>query len=108
MFPSSLGAALIIWALEEPLHGHSAHSLTKNVWWWQFGTGTALISTATTQHGLLTVPTFASLSYTIASSFISSHERVEPFFSIPDQSMVRHRLVGSMRGQLATRRSAKQ
>jgi hypothetical protein len=42
------------------------------------------------------------------SSFVSSNERVESLFSIPGQSMVSHRLVGSMRCQLATRRSAKQ
>src|SRR5258708_33449135 len=37
-------------ALEEPLQGHSAPSLTKNVCWWQFGSGPALISTATTHQ----------------------------------------------------------
>ena len=95
-------------ALGEHLQGHRAHSLTKTVWWWQFGSGPALISTAPTQQGLLAVSTCASLSYTIASSFVSSNERVEPFFSIPGQSLMRHRLVGSMRGQLVTRRSAKQ
>src|SRR6266487_911091 len=63
------------------------------IWGIQIAGVSMILSTATMHQGLLTFITFASLSYTIPSSFVSSNERVEPLFGIL--------------GQLVTRRIAK-